>query len=72
MLPRLWTPVIIVCAKGISASIPFTCENLPLAALSQRPGRSFLTFPAFSFAKEKQKKNRGEYDWQSTIWRRRS
>ena len=34
-----------------------TCENLPPAALSQRPGRSFLTFPGFLFCERETEKD---------------
>ena len=46
--------VIIVCAEWISAPIHSACENLHPAALSQRQAITKV-WPAFSFAKEKQK-----------------
>ena len=47
--------VIIVCAEWISAPIHSACENLHPAVLSQRQAIPKV-WPAFSFAKEKQKK----------------
>ena len=41
---------------GVAAALPSPAKTCTPAALSQRQGQSWLTAPAFSFAKEKQKK----------------
>ena len=54
MLPRLRSRSSLP-ARRDRCAVPFACENLPPAALSQRQGRSCLPAPAFSCAKENQK-----------------
>ena len=72
MLSCLRAAVAIVCAEWISAPIHSACENLHPAALSQRQAIT-KGWPAFSFAKEKQKKEYGgDSDWQYTTWKRKS
>ena len=65
-------PVIIVSAEE-SLCASSACENLPLAALSQRRGESKMNAPLSLFAKEKQKsKYGGDSNWQYTTWKRKS
>ena len=72
MLPRLRSRSSL-SARRNRCGVSSACKNLLPAALSQRQGRAGLPAPAFSFAKENQKKNRGgENDWRFIIWRRRS
>ena len=73
MLPRLWSRSSLPARRDRFA-VPFACENLHPAALSQRQGESRM-IALLSLCRKrnrKRKKNRGENDWQFTIWKRRS
>ena len=48
------------------------CANLPTAALPQLWVCSSPEHTHFLFAKKKQKREDGENEWRSTIWKRRS
>ena len=52
-------------------AVPFACENLPPAALSQRQGESKM-IALLSLLRKRNRKIGGENDWQFTIWKRRS
>jgi len=65
-------PVIIVCAEE-SLCASSACENLPLAALSQRRGESKMIAPLSLLRKRNRKsKYGGDSNWQYTTWKRKS
>ena len=65
-------PVIIAYAKR-SVRRSLRLQKPATGSFIAVQGRTGLPAPAFSFAKETEKENRGgENDWQFTIWRQRS